>query len=244
VSARLYIIPASHPSITAELMLEHKGIPYKRTDLLPVVSKGALRAVGFPGVTVPALKIEGHKVQGSRQIARELEARRVQLLGMKRRRRGQVCEQRLEAVDGFEPQEVGDLGDAAGPRLGQSLRQGIAALMQQAVNVAQHAGERGVSAAVEHRGDVGVIQQDAVVGAPLGDTDHAESAVRRGDVGLLKELQTHSPDLDQRRAVERRVAVFHLEFAGAIAGKATHARPVEVRLVDAGLAYGQGEDDY
>jgi glutathione S-transferase len=73
VKARLYVIPASHPSIAAQLMLEHKGIAYKRTDLLPVISKGALRAVGFPGVTVPALKIDGARVQGSRQIARELE---------------------------------------------------------------------------------------------------------------------------------------------------------------------------
>jgi glutathione S-transferase len=73
VSARLYVIPASHPSIAVQLMLEHKGITYKRTDLLPVISKGALRVLGFPGVTVPALKIDGSKVQGSRQIARELE---------------------------------------------------------------------------------------------------------------------------------------------------------------------------
>jgi|SRR6476620_10006639 len=73
MNARLYVIPASHPSIAAQLMLEYKGIPYKRTDLLPVVSKGVLRAVGFPGVTVPALKIDGDKVQGSRPIARELD---------------------------------------------------------------------------------------------------------------------------------------------------------------------------
>lgn len=73
MNARLYVIPASHPAIAAELMLRHKGIAYKRTDLLPVISKGVLRAVGFPGVTVPALKIEGQKVQGSRPIARELE---------------------------------------------------------------------------------------------------------------------------------------------------------------------------
>ena len=71
--ARLYVIPASHPSITAQLMLEHKGIPYKRTDLLPVISKVVLRVVGFPGVTVPALKIDGTKVQGSRPIARALD---------------------------------------------------------------------------------------------------------------------------------------------------------------------------
>src|SRR5215813_6430442 len=54
-------------------MLDHKGIAYKRTDLLPVISKGVLRAAGFPGVTVPALKIDGRKVQGSRQVARELD---------------------------------------------------------------------------------------------------------------------------------------------------------------------------
>jgi glutathione S-transferase len=73
MEARLYVIPASHPSIAVRLMLEHKGIAYKRRDLLPVISKGVLRAVGFPGNTVPALKIEGDKIQGSRQIARELE---------------------------------------------------------------------------------------------------------------------------------------------------------------------------
>jgi glutathione S-transferase len=78
MSARLYVIPASHPSIAVQLMLEHKGISYKRTDLLPVISKGVLRAVGFSGVTVPALKIDGAKVQGSRQIARELERLRPQ----------------------------------------------------------------------------------------------------------------------------------------------------------------------
>jgi glutathione S-transferase len=73
MKARLYVIPASHPSIAAELMLEHKGVPYKRTDLLPVISKGVVRAAGFPGVTVPALSRDGEKIQGSRQIARELE---------------------------------------------------------------------------------------------------------------------------------------------------------------------------
>lgn len=73
MNARLYVIPASHPSITAALMLDHKGIAYKQTDLLPVISKGVLRAARFPGVTVPALKIDGQRVQGSRPIARELD---------------------------------------------------------------------------------------------------------------------------------------------------------------------------
>jgi glutathione S-transferase len=73
VSAKLYVIPASHPSRTAWKMLEYKGIPFKRRDLIPVVSKGMLRAAGFPGVTVPALKLDGERIQGSREIARELD---------------------------------------------------------------------------------------------------------------------------------------------------------------------------
>jgi glutathione S-transferase len=73
VDANLYVIPGSHPSRTAMMMLDLKGIPYKRVDLMPVISKGVLRAVGFPRVTVPALKLDGRKVQGSREIARELD---------------------------------------------------------------------------------------------------------------------------------------------------------------------------
>lgn len=73
MEARLYTIPGSHPGMATRAMLEYKGIPYKRTDLFPVMSKGILRALGFSGKTVPALKIDGRKVQGSRPIARELE---------------------------------------------------------------------------------------------------------------------------------------------------------------------------
>ena len=73
MDARLYVIPGSHPSRTVIAMLDLKGIPYKRTDLMPVVSKGVLRAAGFGGITVPALKIDGRKLQGSREIARELD---------------------------------------------------------------------------------------------------------------------------------------------------------------------------
>src|SRR6201996_5610602 len=76
MTTRLYVIPASHPATTAALMLAFKGIDYKRTDLMPVVSKAALRAAGFPRMTVPALKIEGKKVQGSREIARALDRTR------------------------------------------------------------------------------------------------------------------------------------------------------------------------
>src|SRR5262249_50936237 len=71
--AKLYVIPGSHPSRTAMLMLDRKGIPFKRVDLMPVISKGILKAQRFPGVTVPALKIDGQRVQGSMEIGRELD---------------------------------------------------------------------------------------------------------------------------------------------------------------------------
>jgi glutathione S-transferase len=54
-------------------MLEHKGIEYQRTDLPPVVSRVMMRAFGFSGNRVPALKVDGRKVQGSRNVSRELD---------------------------------------------------------------------------------------------------------------------------------------------------------------------------
>ncbi|MDX6636565.1 MAG: hypothetical protein QOJ01_76 [Solirubrobacterales bacterium] len=71
--ATLFVIPGSHPAMTARLMLERKGIDYRRIDLIPVISKGVLRAAGFPAATVPALRIRGRKLQGSRTISRELD---------------------------------------------------------------------------------------------------------------------------------------------------------------------------
>ena len=73
IDVRLFTIPGSHPGVSVQRMLEHKGIPHKRTDLLPVLSWGVLKALRFPRVTVPAIKIDGRKVQGSREITRELE---------------------------------------------------------------------------------------------------------------------------------------------------------------------------
>jgi len=73
LNAKLYVIPGSHPAMAARRMLELKGIPYRRIDLMPVISRGALRALRFPSNTVPSLAIEGRKLTGSREIARELD---------------------------------------------------------------------------------------------------------------------------------------------------------------------------
>ncbi|MGH2991594.1 MAG: glutathione S-transferase N-terminal domain-containing protein [Solirubrobacterales bacterium] len=73
MAATLYVIPGSHPAMTVRLMLERKGIEYRRVDLMPVISKAALKALRFPGVTVPALKLDDRRIQGSLEIARELD---------------------------------------------------------------------------------------------------------------------------------------------------------------------------
>lgn len=69
----LYVLPGSHPSTTGRLMLEHKGVPYRRVDLVPGLHRVALRLKRFPGVTVPSLDLDGTKVTGTRNIARELD---------------------------------------------------------------------------------------------------------------------------------------------------------------------------
>jgi glutathione S-transferase len=73
LDAKLYVLPGSHPSMAARRMLELKGIPYKRVDLMPVISRGVLRALRFPSNTVPSLVIAGKKITGSREVARELD---------------------------------------------------------------------------------------------------------------------------------------------------------------------------
>jgi glutathione S-transferase len=73
VAATLYVSPGSHPSMAARLMLERKRVGYRRVDLMPVISKAVLKALRFPGVTVPALKLDDRRIQGTMRIARELD---------------------------------------------------------------------------------------------------------------------------------------------------------------------------
>ncbi len=74
MEAKLYVVPGSHPAYTGRLLLEFKGIEYKRIDLIPMVAKAYLKLLGFPRSTVPALKIDGRKIQGTLNISRELES--------------------------------------------------------------------------------------------------------------------------------------------------------------------------
>ena len=70
---KLYGSPPSPPSHAARLMLEHKGIDHKVVWLLPGLWPALLRTRGFRGGTVPAMKIDGKRLQGSRAISRALE---------------------------------------------------------------------------------------------------------------------------------------------------------------------------
>ena len=54
-------------------MLRRKGIPHRVVQLVPGFHPVALRGLGFPGPTVPALVIDGRRIQGSRRISRALD---------------------------------------------------------------------------------------------------------------------------------------------------------------------------
>jgi glutathione S-transferase len=71
--ATLYVIPGSHPAKAVQGMLEHKGIAFKRVDLMPVISRGVLTLMRFPGATIPSLKLDGRKLTGSRAISKALD---------------------------------------------------------------------------------------------------------------------------------------------------------------------------
>lgn len=70
---RLYTFPGSHAGWIAELMLAHKGLSYETV----VTPRGRhvylLPAYGFRGITIPALTIDGRRLQKTRVISRALD---------------------------------------------------------------------------------------------------------------------------------------------------------------------------
>lgn len=75
MAVRLYWITLSHPSQAARKMLELKRVDYKIVNVLPFNQRVHLRLAGFKGGTVPAIKFDGRRVQGSREIAQALDQR-------------------------------------------------------------------------------------------------------------------------------------------------------------------------
>ncbi len=74
-SIRLYGIALSHPVLAVRGMLERKGVAYGYVELPGGAHPLGLLALGFRGVTVPALRFpDGRRVQGSLAISQALEA--------------------------------------------------------------------------------------------------------------------------------------------------------------------------
>ena len=78
MTAKLYSLSLSHPARASRLMLELKGIDHEVVDLLPGMHPVQLRAARFRHGTVPALKVDGKRIQGSVPISRFLERLRPQ----------------------------------------------------------------------------------------------------------------------------------------------------------------------
>jgi glutathione S-transferase len=72
--AKLIGTVGSHPCISAELMLRHKGIAYERTDLPNITHKAILPLLRYRGSTVPVMNLDGKRISGTMRIARALEA--------------------------------------------------------------------------------------------------------------------------------------------------------------------------
>ncbi len=93
---KLYVIPGSHACRSAMLMLEHKGQPYDRVDIVTLFHPGVVRFHGFSAGgqtrnaggrrtlpirlgdmlgTVPALAADEHRISTNHGIARFLDER-------------------------------------------------------------------------------------------------------------------------------------------------------------------------
>lgn len=71
--AQLYGMKHSHPVLAARMALELTGTEFQAHDLLPGLHGIIVRAKRFPGWTVPALELDGRRLQGTLAIARELD---------------------------------------------------------------------------------------------------------------------------------------------------------------------------
>lgn len=74
-AARLYGLKHSHPVLASRMALELAGVRFEAHDLFPGLHGLIVRAKGFPRWTVPALVLDGRKLQGTLAIAHELDRR-------------------------------------------------------------------------------------------------------------------------------------------------------------------------
>ena len=73
MEAKLYSMSISHPSRAAGLMLREKGIEAQIVDIPAGSQQLMMRIHGFRHGTVPGLKLDGRRIQGSVEISRALD---------------------------------------------------------------------------------------------------------------------------------------------------------------------------
>jgi glutathione S-transferase len=73
VQARLYGFAISNPANSARLMLAYKGVETKWVELPPGIHPWILKALGYRRGTVPALKLDGRKIEDSVELSHALE---------------------------------------------------------------------------------------------------------------------------------------------------------------------------
>lgn len=74
MKVKLYMFSGSNAVLTAQLMLEHKGITdYQPVNMPPGLHALIMLAKGFETMTVPALELDGRRIQGTRNISRALD---------------------------------------------------------------------------------------------------------------------------------------------------------------------------
>lgn len=72
--ACLYGLKHSHPVLASRMALELAGIPFEARDLFPGLHGIIVRLHRFSGWTVPALTIDGRRLQGTLSIAHALDS--------------------------------------------------------------------------------------------------------------------------------------------------------------------------
>jgi|SRR5579884_432880 len=71
--AHLYGLKHSHAVLASRMALELARVPFQAHDLFPGLHSLAVRAMGFSGWTVPALLLDGRRLQGTLEIARAVD---------------------------------------------------------------------------------------------------------------------------------------------------------------------------
>ena len=99
-------------------MLDHKGLEHRRVDIPTGMQPLVLRALGFREMTVPAMKINGRRVQGSLQISRALDEARPEPPLFPRRPRGAAALSRRRRPGASPSTSRCRAGSSAGRRRG------------------------------------------------------------------------------------------------------------------------------